>query len=183
MSSEFSHQFLYNYSLNINFQTSIIDCQYRKSETFHCKFFFVVCTNNENKHKIYFTTDNHLYSQIFVRTASYFALDGPFDTSMSLELMYLAKVTTFHSVSDKSCLYCHSKCLRSYLVPFARQQWFINSCMVATNAACKLHVFVLLACVVLFQITKPWERRTTQKFTWVSLIYENMFTRKFKTRK
>ena len=60
----------------------------------------MVCANNENKkHEIYFSTDNHLYSQIFVRTishhsymhvASYFARDALFDTSMSLELMDLA---------------------------------------------------------------------------------------------
>ena len=52
--------------------------------------------------------------------------------------------------------------------------------MVATNAACKL--FVLLACVVSFQITKPGN--LNRKKIFVSIPdHENIFTRKFKTRK
>ena len=53
--------------------------------------------------------------------------------------------------------------------------------MVATNAACKL--FVLLACVVLFQITEPRNVEPRQKIFMGILDHENIFTRKFKTRK
>ena len=52
--------------------------------------------------------------------------------------------------------------------------------MVATNAACKL--FVLLACVVSFQITKAGNVALSKIFVGIQ-DHQNIFTQKFKTRK
>ena len=48
------------------------------------------------------------------------------------------------------------------------------------NAACKL--FVLLACVVSFQITKPGNVEPSKNFVGI-WDHGNIFTRKFKTQK
>ena len=94
---------------------------YRRSGKFRCKNIFVVCANHENKkHEIQriiiiaITFCSHNFA---AQLASYFARDGLFDTSMSLVLM-ANTATTFHSVSDKSSVYCHSTCLRRYSVTF-----------------------------------------------------------------
>jgi len=58
--------------LKINLWKEVATGNYRRSGNFRCKNIFVVCANNENKkHEINFTTDNHLYSQIFVHTISH----------------------------------------------------------------------------------------------------------------
>ena len=72
---------------------------YRRSGNFRCKNIVMVSTNNKNKRKIYFTTDNHYShfgSQFQAQLAGYFAQDGLFDGK---------RVTTFRSVSDKSSVF------------------------------------------------------------------------------
>ena len=106
-------------------------------------------TTKIKKTQIYFTTDNHYIVRTFLfaqfhSTASYFAQDGLFDTSISLELMLNAKQLFVQCRRNRLSLllqYVPTALLGSLL----HASKFANSCMVSTNAACKL-------CIVLAHV-------------------------------
>ena len=81
---------------NVICKASCDKAYYRRSGNFCCKNIFVVCAYHENKkHKyilqqIIIIVRTFLFAQ-FHSTASYFAQDGLFYTSISLELMPNAK--------------------------------------------------------------------------------------------
>ena len=133
---------------------------------------------------MYFTTDNNYSQKIFVRTISQHSqLLISCKTVSSIPACHSSSLQTCDSiVSDISSVFTAT--VRAYGVigfPFARQQ-FANSSIVDMNTTCKL--FVLLACIVLFQTTKPRNIRTIKKFSWVSwttklFLCKNFITPKF----
>ena len=120
----------------------------------------------------------HFCSHNFTaQLASYFARDSLFDTSMSLELMANARKLFVQCPINRLSLlpqYVPTALLGSLLHASSSPT---AACMVATNAACKL--FVLLASVVLFQITKPGNVNRKKIFVGI-LDHENIFTQKLK---
>ena len=125
----------------------------------------MVCANHENKkHKyilqwIIIIVKTFLLAQ-FHSTASYFMQDGLFDTSISLELMPNTK-QRFAQCPRNRLFYCHSTCLRCYWVPF---------CMLVVREQLhgipkhSMQAVHLLARVVSFQITKPWNVELSKNF-------------------
>ena len=103
--------------------------------------------------------------------ASYFAQDSLFDTSMSLELVANARKLFAQCPINRLSLlpqYVPTVSLGSLCMLVVRQQ--------LTNGACKL--FILLACIVLFHITKPGNVSRQNFFVGI-LDNENFMTRKF----
>ena len=138
-------------------------------EIFVVKIFSWYCANHENKkHELYFTiARTFLFAQFHsLQPASYFARDGLFDTSMSLELMANALQLFAQCPINR---YCHSTCLWRYWVPFCtlvvRQQ--LQGSHESIMQA--LRTTYTLACAVSFQITKCWRHVSRQKI-FVSIL-------------
>ena len=98
---------------------------YHRSGNFRCKNIFVVCANNEKNiyilQRIIIIARTFLFTHFTAQLASYFAQDGLFDSSMSLELMPNAKQLFVRSVFKKSSVFTAT--VRAYGVigfPFAR---------------------------------------------------------------